>query len=85
MTAGIPSDLLAWKQIISLFDEGKLRAKLKEMSQETLEFVAEEKNETVLVESLIKTLREVDPEKANIEYAAQVVEMMRNIALFILN
>ncbi len=80
----IPADLLSGKKLASLFDSGRLREGLKEMSRETLEYASVEQNNAALVDSVLKSLKETEPEKANIEYAARVVEVMRRIAKNIL-
>ncbi len=76
----IPPDLLSGRKLASLFDSGKLRDGLKQMARETLEFAANEQNNAALVESILKSLKETEPDKANMEYAARVVEVMRRIA-----
>lgn len=76
----IPADLLSGKKLSDLFDSGKIREGLKAMPRETLEFAANEQNNMALVESILKSLKITEPEKANMEYAARVVEVMRRIA-----
>lgn len=76
----IPADLLAWKKISTLFETGELRDKLKGFSKETLEFAANEANVEKMVDSILAYLKVNEPEKANVEYASKVVDIMRRIA-----
>lgn len=80
----VPADLLSGKKLADLFDSGQLREKLKEMPRETLEFAADTNNDANLVETVLKSLQATEPDKANMEYAARVVEVMRRIAKKIL-
>ncbi len=76
----IPAELRSGRKLSELFDSGKIREGLKAMPRETLEFAADEQNNTALVESILKSLETTEPDKANIEYAVKVVEVMQTIA-----
>lgn len=76
----IPAELVSGKKLSDLFDSGRIREGLKAMPRETLEFAADEQNNTSLVESILKSLKTTEPDKANIEYAAKIVEVMGRIA-----
>lgn len=75
---------LPWEQISEIVHFGKFADKFASIPTETLEFAADEQNQELLVEEAMKSLKTSDPDRANIEQAAIVAEMMRDFAIQIL-
>jgi len=75
---------LPWRQISQIVHSDKFSDKFESIPTETLKFAADKQNQEVLVKEALKSLKISDPERANIEQAVIVAEMMRGFATQIL-
>lgn len=75
---------LPWSEILELSKSDKFGERFNAIPEETLLFAMRESNRELLIESALKSLETSDPEKANLEYATKVADMMREFALRVL-
>ena len=71
---------VSWEGIIKAFKEEKGRQFLKTISPATFKLILEENNHTKIIQSLLKTLKKIDPKNANEEYAEMTLQAMRKVA-----
>ena len=71
---------VSWEGIIKAFKEEKGQQFLKTISPATLKLILEESNHTGAIQSLSKTLKKIDPQNANEEYAEMTLQAMRKVA-----
>jgi len=71
---------VSWEGIIKAFREEKGQQFLKTISPATLKLILEESNHTGAIQSLSKTLKKIDPQNANEEYAEMTLQAMRKVA-----
>ena len=71
---------VSWEEIIKAFKEEKGQQFLKTISPATFKLILEESNHTEAIQSLLKTLKKIDPQNANEEYAEMTLQAMRKVA-----
>lgn len=65
---------------LELVTNGLFSDQFKDISIEAYQTASVEDNQEMLVKIVLKTLEKTDPEKANIEHAAQIAEKMQQFA-----
>lgn len=73
-------DSLPWAEILELMKSSPFSEKIESIPTETLEFAVKADNYRSLVESAMEALKKSDPEKANLEYAAKMADLMKEFA-----
>lgn len=75
---------LPWAEISELVNSEHFGDKFSVIPTETLEFAVDEDNYQLLVETALESIKKTEPEKANLEYAAYVADLMKKFASQIL-
>lgn len=70
---------VSWEGIIKALKEEKDQQFLKTISPETIIFLLEEGNHNKVIQSILKTLKKIDPQNANKEYAEMTLGAMRKV------
>lgn len=65
-------DSLPWLEILELMKSNPFSEKIESIPTETPEFAVKADNYQSLVESDMEALQKTEPEKANLEYAANI-------------
>jgi hypothetical protein len=68
-----------WEEIIKALKEEKGQRFLKTISPATFKFILEESNHTKIIQSLLKTLKKIDPQNANEKYAEMTYGAMKEV------
>lgn len=71
---------LPWELMIKAIELEEYKQQLDEISDVVFDFVLSEATDEELVETSLEALKKVDPDKANLEYAARVVDYMKVFA-----
>jgi len=71
---------VSWEGIIKALKEEKDQQFLKTIDPATFEYILEESNHTEAIRSLLKTLKGIDPQNANEEYAEMTLQAMRKVS-----
>ena len=71
---------VTWEGIIKAIKDEKGQQFLKTIDPETFKYILEESNHIKAIQSLLKTLRKIDPQNANEEYAEMTLQAMRKVA-----
>jgi Mg/Co/Ni transporter MgtE len=71
---------ISWEGIIKAVNEEKGQQFLKKIDPETFKYILEESNHTEAIQSLLKTLKKIDPQNANEEYAEMTYGAMRKVS-----
>lgn len=70
---------VTWEGIIKALKEEKGQQFLKTISPETFKFILKESNHAKAIQSLLKTLKKIDPQNANEEYAEMTYGAMKEV------
>ncbi len=70
---------VSWEGIIKALKEEKGQQFLETISPETFKFILEEGNHIKAIQSILKTLKKIDPQNANEEYAEMTLGAMRKV------
>ena len=71
---------VSWEGIIKAIKDEKGQQFLKTIDPETFKYILEESNHTKAIQSLLKTLKKIDPQNANKEYAEMTLGAMQKAA-----
>jgi hypothetical protein len=75
---------LTWEEIEKYLDKDTYKEFLKHISPSVFEEVKDEKNRPKVLKTVLKILRERDPQNATEEYAQKLIDSMQKIAKKIL-
>lgn len=75
---------LPWSEISELVSSQQFGDKFSTIPTETLEFAVNEDNYQMLVEAALESIKKTESEKANLEYAAYVADLMKKFATQVL-
>jgi rhamnogalacturonyl hydrolase YesR len=73
-------DGVFWEGILKALKEEKGQQFLKTIDPATFKYILEEGNHTKAIQSLLKTLKKIDPQNANEEYAEMTLGAMQKVA-----
>jgi len=71
---------VSWAGIIKALKEEKGQQFLKTIDTATFKYILEESNHIEAIHSLLKTLKKIDPQNANEEYAEITLKVMQKVA-----
>lgn len=71
---------LPWPEILEMAKSKRFEGKFDTIPEETLKFVMDDNNKSMVIESALKSLQTSDPENANSEYAERVADVMKEFA-----
>ena len=74
----LPKDV-SWEGIIKAIKEEKGQQFLKTIDPATFKFILEKSNHAKVIQSLLKTLKKVDPQNANEKYAEMTYGAMKEV------
>ena len=75
---------VSWEGIIKALKEEQGQQFLKTIDPATFKYILEESNYTKAIQSLLKTLKKIDPQNANKEYAEMTLGAMQKVTQIIL-
>ena len=70
---------VSWEGIINALKEEKGQQFLKTIDPATFKYILEESNHTKVIQSILKTLKKIDPQNANQEYAEMTLGAMKEV------
>lgn len=71
---------VTWAEFITRINEVKNQQFLKKISPATFKYILKESNRPKMIESLLKTLKQTDPQNATKEYAEKIIEAMSEVS-----
>lgn len=71
---------VVWEDVIRLLQEKNNQEVLKKIDPETFRFLLDKNNHSKVIDSLLKTLKDIDPENATVNYANKLIEIMKLVA-----
>ena len=71
---------VSWEGIVNALKEEKGQQFLKTIDPATFKYILDESNHTGAIQSLLKTLKKIDPQNANEGYAEMTLQAMRKVA-----
>lgn len=71
---------VSWEGIIKALKEEKGQQFLKTIDPATFKYILEESNHPQIIQSLLKTLKGIDTQNANEEYAEMTLQAMRKVS-----
>lgn len=77
-------DSLPWTEVSALVNSEQFGDKCAAIPTETLEYAVDDNNYQTLVDAALESIKKTEPEKANLEYAAQVADLMIKFAAQVL-
>ena len=80
----LPKDV-SWEGIIKAIKDEKGQQFLKTIDPATFKYILEESNHTKAIKSLLRTLKKIDPQNANKEYAEMTLGTMKEVARTLVN
>lgn len=75
---------LPWTEVSALMNSEQFGDRFAVIPTETLEYATDSNNYQALVETALENIKKTEPEKANLEYAAQVADLMIKFATQVL-
>jgi len=75
---------VTWPEFITHINEEKNQQLLKKISPSTFKYILDESNYSKVIKSLLKTLKQTDPQNATEEYAEKMLSAMQEVARMIL-
>lgn len=71
---------VTWLEFITHINEEKNQQLLKKISPATFKYILDENNHSIIIKSLLKTLKQTCPKNATKEYAEKLIGIMKNVA-----
>lgn len=76
----LPMEQVSWEEIEVLITDDKYKPSLQKVGPSIYNMVLEERNRPKVIESVLKMLRDKEPENATEEYAEKIVDLMQEVA-----
>jgi len=71
---------VTWTELVTLIKQEKNQKFLKKISPETFKYILDESNHSKIIKSLLKTLKQTDPQNTTKEYAEKMLGAIREVA-----